>query len=187
MTPDGATSPFVADNPSQIAAQNMSLYEMCKHAAVVKDPRELVSLVSHPDVEVRRVLAQRTDLSNVLNRRLAHDPDWRVRQQLVLWHKRLPVDVFETLADDPSWIVRKTLPGNKHCPPSVIEELSTDRSPWVRQAAVRSPNITDRTIQQLASDQSKPVQQAFRQRLHHDRLRLRFLAAINHSELQEPL
>ena len=48
MTPDGATSPFVADNPSQIAAQNMSLYEMCKHAAVVKDPRELVSLVSPP-------------------------------------------------------------------------------------------------------------------------------------------
>ena len=173
--------PTLATDSPQAARRSASLYETCQDAAIASDTRTLESLVSHPEREVRRVLAQRTDLPDALNGVLARDPDWRVRQQLAMWHKKLPVDVFETLADDPSWLVRRVLPGNPHCPPSVVDRLSADQNPRVRQAAARSPLISPQSLNRLAIDEDSLVLQGLGRRWSYGQIRQRLLGAVTRS------
>lgn len=178
----------MAEYPARVLprpGERPEFYRTCEQAMTTADPQQLKKLVSHPEREVRRVLAQRTDLPDHLNRSLSADPDWQVRHHLVLWNKCLPTDVFGLLADDPAWIVRKAVAANKHCPPGIVERLSADPSPWVRAATVRNRNATVGVLRRLAADRSRPVRGAFRQKQHVDRFLRRLHKREAHSRPPE--
>ena len=157
----------VRATPKWRTGQAMSIRELCEHAVNTHNPEDLETLAVHPSREVRRLLARRKDLPERLDRALADDPSWYVRQQLLYNHKHLPARLFEKLADDPSWLVRKMVPRNKHCPGYIVEKLTRDASPWVRQAIVLSYLLDDEFVEPLLGDRSRQVSRALAARAGH--------------------
>lgn len=152
-------------------AERTALVVACEQAASVTDHTDIEALAVHPHREVRRVLAQRSDLTAAIYRTLAKDDDWRVRQQLLLKQQPLPDDVFRQLAEDERWIVRKTVPRNRRCPADIVENLTTDPNPWVRQATVLSRQTSPEALRRLADDPSAQVRAGFAHRQTIERMR----------------
>ena len=158
---------------------SMTLREVCEYAEHTDNHQDLQRLLSHPNREVRRTIARRRDLPDRLNQALADDPDWYVRQHLLVppfgWvvdpPESQPVWLLEKLSEDRSWLVRRQLAAYRHCPDRLLGKLSEDRSPWVRQAVAERLHIPDDVLERLGKDPNRNVNLALRRRQATVRLR----------------
>ncbi|MGR2752546.1 hypothetical protein [Agromyces arachidis] len=162
-----ATNPSPLARPIAIAASDAHTRELAATRGDL-DPEDLRRLVNDPVRSVRLQVANVTTDAE-LARRLARDPDPRMRAMIIHNHA-LPDAEVERLAHDPVASVRSSAAASRRLRPETLTTLATDKSAVVRwHLLVNNPERIDlaRVIaedpDEMNSDQAKAQLESPRQ------------------------
>ena len=109
----------------------------------------LAELAHDPDEKVRQQVLQNGATPGVVLAELARDPDDNVRQQ-VSWNIAAPEATLAELARDPDDGVRRGVAGNPAAPGAALAELARDRA--LRGRVAGNPAAPVATLAELARD-----------------------------------
>ena len=116
---------------------------VARHANIGVSIRK--QLLSDEDLEVRRVMASRLDLTEDEFAVLAGDPAPEI-QRAIARQADVPPEVLETLASSESVDVRMIVAGNPNTPVSALETLASDKHEDVALAVLQNTNVTQKAI-----------------------------------------
>lgn len=108
---------------------------------------------SNEEVHIRLVLAGNPHTSAVALKKLAEDPNERVRSR-VAENVRLPLDIFHKLVTDPSIEVRTSVGENLQAPDEIFEVLAKDSSDDVRLSLSSNALVPTHILEALAADEN---------------------------------
>jgi hypothetical protein len=120
-------------------------------------PAAIERLAADEDVEVRKRVARRTDISSELRMKLAHDPSPLVREALVRSCTRDEGDILTFLAADSDESVREAVAWYWLTPKETLTRLAYDPSPGVRSKVAMNRVTPKETVVSLASDPDENV------------------------------
>lgn len=161
------------------AAQNSGASDKVRFAALASDERDsaiavadlgdaryadlVEAILAHPARGFRERLAQ-TSHDPVIIRRLASDPDARVRGFAAM-SSACPTDVLRELAHDRRAEARGGVAGRPDCPADLLRELAKDKSANIRWAVVALHPRNLEVAEMLRDDPDATVRNQARQHL----------------------
>ncbi|MBA3993936.1 MAG: hypothetical protein C0469_10450 [Cyanobacteria bacterium DS2.3.42] len=111
---------------------------------------------TNDEVQIRMVLAGNPHTSSVALKKLAEDPNERVRSR-VAENASLPLELFRSLVMDPSIEVRSSIGENPNAPEEIFELLTKDASDDVRLALSVNSILPLHLLKVLADDDNMYV------------------------------
>ncbi|NHI94900.1 MAG: hypothetical protein EAX96_20595 [Candidatus Lokiarchaeota archaeon] len=120
---------------------------------------ELLSkLAVDESYEVRKIIAMRSGLNNAIIRKLATDNDPEIRK-IIVNKERLPPDIILPLAKDKNVSVRRKIASRYDLTEDMLLLLTKDPDESVRRIIAYREILSNKIIQELAKDKSKMVRE----------------------------